>query len=128
MMVRRVALSIASLAVFAYVHCAAASLGGISGASIGADSTVVASCDTDGVTTSYTTSYDGTAWGSLHRKRGRPEPGAEAGAGLWYFAGGDLRVHAGVVREPCDGVAGRTLAPVLYGYRVLPGDRRAWAS
>src|SRR5215218_4957152 len=39
----------------------AASLGGISGGSLGADSTVVASCDADGVTTSYTTSYDDTA-------------------------------------------------------------------
>jgi hypothetical protein len=52
---------IASLGVFGAALAMAASLGGISGGSLGADSTVVASCDADGVTTSYTTSYDDTA-------------------------------------------------------------------
>jgi hypothetical protein len=38
----------------------AASLGGITGGKVGADNTTVASCDTDGVTTSYATSWDAT--------------------------------------------------------------------
>ncbi len=38
----------------------AASLGGITSNEVGADNTVVASCDTDGVTTSYATGWDAT--------------------------------------------------------------------
>lgn len=38
----------------------AASLGGITTTNLGADSSVVASCDTDGVTTSFTVAYDAT--------------------------------------------------------------------
>jgi hypothetical protein len=38
----------------------AASLGGVTADNLGADSSVVASCDTDGVTTSYTVTYDST--------------------------------------------------------------------
>ncbi len=38
----------------------AASLGGIPAKGPGADDTIVASCDTDGVTTSYTTAYNTT--------------------------------------------------------------------
>ena len=34
---------------------AAASLGGLSGGSLGADDQVIASCDTDGISSSYTT-------------------------------------------------------------------------
>lgn len=45
---------------FAVVVGMAASLGGISSANLGADDTVVASCDTDGVTTSYTSVYNTT--------------------------------------------------------------------
>ena len=60
-MKRKILAFIAALAVFASVLGMAASLGGVSSASLGADSTVVASCDSDGVSTSYTTSYDGTA-------------------------------------------------------------------
>jgi hypothetical protein len=43
--------------VFSVVIGMAASLGGITSGSLGADDAVVASCDTNGVTTSYTTSY-----------------------------------------------------------------------
>ena len=50
----------AGLAVFASVFAMAASLGGITGSTVGADNTTVASCDTDGVTTSYATSWDAT--------------------------------------------------------------------
>jgi hypothetical protein len=53
----------AALIVFGVVFAMAASLGGITGDDLGADDDVVASCDTDGVTTSYTTAYSdsGTA-------------------------------------------------------------------
>lgn len=40
---------------------AAASLGGLSGGSLGADDQVIASCDTDGISSSYTTAYDAAA-------------------------------------------------------------------
>jgi hypothetical protein len=49
------------LAAFGLVGAAAASLGGLGGQKLGADDTVVASCDTDGVTLAYTTAYDATA-------------------------------------------------------------------
>lgn len=38
----------------------AASLGGITGGTLGADTDVVASCDTDGVAVGYVSSYDAT--------------------------------------------------------------------
>jgi hypothetical protein len=43
--------------VFSLIAASAASLGGIATAELGADATVVASCDTDGVTVAYNTSY-----------------------------------------------------------------------
>ena len=48
---------------FGAVMGSAASLGGITADGLGPDDTIVASCDTDGVTTSYTTDYNtaGTA-------------------------------------------------------------------
>jgi uncharacterized membrane-anchored protein len=49
-----------SLAVFGSLYVMAATLGGITSSKVGADNTVVASCDTDGVTTSYATSWDAT--------------------------------------------------------------------
>jgi hypothetical protein len=58
---RRTTLKVlAALTVFGGVFAMAASLGGISSAKLGADDTVVASCDTDGVTTSYTSAWDAT--------------------------------------------------------------------
>ncbi len=42
------------------VVASAASLGGLSSAALGANDTVVASCDTDGVTTSYASAWDAT--------------------------------------------------------------------
>ncbi|MFN8052038.1 MAG: hypothetical protein U0Q22_11405 [Acidimicrobiales bacterium] len=50
-------MSAASLAV---VGASAASLGGVTSPALGADTTVVASCDTDGVTLTYTNTYDAT--------------------------------------------------------------------
>jgi hypothetical protein len=49
---------LAGLLVFASVFAMAASLGGITSTEVGADNTVVAACDTDGVTTSYATGWD----------------------------------------------------------------------
>ena len=48
------------LVVFGSLYAMAASLGGITSDSVGADSTVVASCDTDGVTAAYVTAWDAT--------------------------------------------------------------------
>ena len=50
----------AGLTVFAGVFAMAASLGGVTSTSVGADNTTVASCDTDGVTTAYATAWDPT--------------------------------------------------------------------
>lgn len=56
---KRIALAVgAGLVAAGAIGASAASLGGISGASAGADDTVVASCDTDGITTAYTTAYN----------------------------------------------------------------------
>ncbi len=51
---------LAGLLVFAGVFAMAASLGGITSGNVGADNTAVASCDTDGVTSSYATAWDAT--------------------------------------------------------------------
>lgn len=60
-MKKRVLIAVlAALIVFAGVLAMAASLGGITSATVGADDTVVASCDTDGVTAGYTTAWDAT--------------------------------------------------------------------
>lgn len=48
------------LTLFGTAMGSAASLGGITAEGLGADDTIVASCDTDGVTTSYTTAYNTT--------------------------------------------------------------------
>jgi anti-sigma-K factor RskA len=51
---------IAALLVSGAVVAMAASLGGITSDNLGADSAAVATCDSDGVSTSYTTAYDAT--------------------------------------------------------------------
>lgn len=48
----------AGLAVTGGVFASAASLGGVESANLGSSATVVASCDTDGVTVDYSTAYD----------------------------------------------------------------------
>jgi len=50
--------------VFAAAFGMAASLGGITSEGLGADDSVVASCDTDGVSTAYVTVYNATGSGS----------------------------------------------------------------
>lgn len=47
-----------ALLMFGIAGAAAASLGGITSSSLGADTTVVAACDSDGISVAYTTSYD----------------------------------------------------------------------
>jgi uncharacterized membrane-anchored protein len=49
-----------ALAVFGSVYGMAAGLGGITSSSVGADSGAVASCDTNGVSSGYTTAWDAT--------------------------------------------------------------------
>lgn len=51
---------LAALLVFGGVLAMAASLGGITSTKVGADNTALASCDTDGVSTNYSTAWDGT--------------------------------------------------------------------
>lgn len=46
---------------FAVVVAAAASLGGLTSTNLGADDSVVASCDTNGVTSAYTSVYNTTS-------------------------------------------------------------------
>ena len=53
-------LAVAAVAVAAFGAASAASLGGLNSAQVGADNTVVASCDTNGVDLAYDTSYDAT--------------------------------------------------------------------
>lgn len=58
-MKKRILFSVlAALVVFAGVLAMAASLGGITSTAVGADDTVVASCDANGVTASYATAWD----------------------------------------------------------------------
>ncbi len=57
---RTIAGVVAGVTVFGAVFASAASLGGITSGQVGADDAVVSSCDTDGVTTAYETSWDTT--------------------------------------------------------------------
>ena len=43
------------------VGASAASLGGLTGSGLGSDDQIVAACDGDGITTTYTTAYNATA-------------------------------------------------------------------
>ncbi len=52
--------ALAAMIVFGSVYAFAASLTGVSTALVGADNSAVASCDTNGVSTSYTSSWDTT--------------------------------------------------------------------
>ena len=51
---------IAGAATLGVVGASAASLGGITGNSLGADTAVIGGCDLDGVTLAYTNTYDAT--------------------------------------------------------------------
>lgn len=50
----------AALAGFTGIYAMAASLGGITSASVSSDNVTVTACDTDGVSTSYATGWDAT--------------------------------------------------------------------
>jgi hypothetical protein len=50
--------AIGGLAAFGILTASAASLGGLTSSSLGADQTVIASCDTDGISLTYTNAYD----------------------------------------------------------------------
>jgi hypothetical protein len=59
---KRIAVAVlAALTTLGVAGASAASLGGVTSNSLGADVGVVASCDTDGVTVAYTNVYDATA-------------------------------------------------------------------
>ena len=49
---------VASASVFGLIRASAATLGGITTVSLGADAAAVSSCDTDGVSVTYTNTYD----------------------------------------------------------------------
>ncbi len=53
--------AVAGVAVTGIVGAAAATLGGLTGGTLGADDAVVAACDTDGIAVAYTTAYNATA-------------------------------------------------------------------
>ena len=58
---RRMAVAVlVGSASFAVLGASAATLGGITGTAVGADTAVIGSCDTDGVTLTYTNTYDAT--------------------------------------------------------------------
>ena len=57
---RRITVLIALVVVFGGVLAMAASLGGLTPATLGADDALVSSCDTDGVGTTYASSWDAT--------------------------------------------------------------------
>jgi hypothetical protein len=59
---RHVLAGVAALATFGAVVGSAATLGGITSASLGADASVVAGCDPNGITVSYTTSFSAGAY------------------------------------------------------------------
>jgi hypothetical protein len=52
--------ALGGLAAFGILTASAASLGGLTSSSLGADQTVIASCDTDGISLTYTNAYDAT--------------------------------------------------------------------
>ena len=57
---RNIAGLLAGLSIFGAVFAMAANLGGITSGDVGADNAVVASCDNNGVTTNYASSWDAT--------------------------------------------------------------------
>lgn len=57
---RTIAAAVVAVAGFGSVYAMASSLGGVTSAKVGADNVAVAACDTNGVTTAYTTAWDAT--------------------------------------------------------------------
>lgn len=57
-MKKKIVAVVAAFGAFGALTASAASLGGLTSTSLGADQTVVASCDTDGIGLAYANSYD----------------------------------------------------------------------
>ena len=57
---KRLTVGLVGLAMFGGVIASAATLGGLTSNELGANDTVVAACDTDGVAIAYTNAYDAT--------------------------------------------------------------------
>ena len=57
---RTIIAAIVALVVFSTVYAMAASLGGVTSSAVGADNVAVTSCDSDGVSSAYTTAWDAT--------------------------------------------------------------------
>lgn len=57
---RKLTAVVLAVLVFSLIAASAASLGGISTSDLGAETTVVVGCDTDGVTVDFTTTYNAT--------------------------------------------------------------------
>lgn len=55
---KKVLAALAAVGVFGALVASAATLGGLDSVQLGADQTVVTSCDSDGVALAYTTAYD----------------------------------------------------------------------
>jgi hypothetical protein len=58
---KKVLAAAAAVGVFGALVASAATLGGLDSVQLGADQTVVTSCDSDGVGLAYTTAYDATS-------------------------------------------------------------------
>jgi len=57
-MKKKIVAVVAALGAFGALSASAATLGGLTSTSLGADQTVVAACDTDGIGLAYTNAYD----------------------------------------------------------------------
>ena len=57
----RIAIAVGGLAAAGAIAASAASLGGLSSTGLGSNDTVVAACDTDGISSAYTSGYSATA-------------------------------------------------------------------
>lgn len=55
---KKVLALVAAVGVFGTLTASAATLGGLNSVTLGADQTVVAACDTDGIALDYTSAYD----------------------------------------------------------------------
>ncbi len=54
---KKVLAAVGGLAAFGILTASAASLGGLTSSSLGADQTIIASCDTNGIALTYTNVY-----------------------------------------------------------------------
>jgi uncharacterized membrane-anchored protein len=57
---RKIIATLVAFVVFCSVYAMAASLGGVTSNAVGADDVAVAACDSDGISSAYTTAWDAT--------------------------------------------------------------------